>query len=83
MGRYVCKIIAVAVVTSILLVLGSGPAFASNEATFVVGFCTVPPDSEGFGVGTLVDTSGANSPCAPTLKPAAKARGGSGDIIFE
>jgi len=83
MGRHVCMIIAVAVVTSILLVLGAGPAFASNEATFAVGFCTAPPDSEEFGLGTQVVTSGAKSPCAPTLKPEEKARGGSGDIIFE
>ena len=39
---HVCKIFVAAVVMSIMLALGAGPAFASNEATFSVGFCTAP-----------------------------------------
>ena len=73
--RHVCKIFVAAIVMSIMLALGAGPAFASNEATFSVGFCTAPPG--GFGLGTQVNTFGVGFPCAPTFDPLLRARGGS------
>ena len=65
----VYKIFVVAVVMSVMLVLGAGPAFASNSGdfpleTFVCDSLPGPPGT--IGIGTGIDTPGATNPCVPT-----------------